>query len=156
VEAEMNFLYLYPDYEKAREAFYKKVDDLAGQLQGVFIGDLTITTVSDKHIFRYVPIRVSIDLDRLGFQSSVVYAQPLIEELCSQVKNELVFLNNYVVKAQALEYELREFNRRGSASGLCVQTPDDAPAGGTGDASSLELGAKITSRPPLLQGRFDF
>jgi hypothetical protein len=117
------------------------------------VSDLTIKTTSDSHVFRYVPIKVHVDLERLGFQSGVVELNGLIEHLIDKVKNELVFLNNYVLKAQALEYELRGLVRNNSS--ICIQTPDAPPAGGTGDASALELGAKTTSGSALLQGRLD-
>jgi hypothetical protein len=148
----MNFLYLYPTYQEAREAFDKKVDDLAGQLQGVFIRDLIILATNDCHKFNYVPIRVHVDLERLGIVESIVCLQPLIEELCNQVRSELVKLNDFVVITTGREHERA---RRGSASSLCVQAPDAPPSGGTGDASALKLGAKITSGPAVLQGRLD-
>jgi hypothetical protein len=148
----MNFLYLYPCYDTARQAFYDKAKALSG-VEAAYVSDLTIKTASDSHVFRYVPIKVHVDLERLGFQSGIIELNGLIEHLIDKVKNELVFLNNYVVKAQALEYELRERGRGNTATQVQVQIT--APAGGTADDGSLELGTKITSRSAILPSGSD-
>lgn len=134
----MNFLYLYPTYEKAREAWFDRQNDLFKQ--GIDTKDetnLRFTSGSDEHFFRYVPIKVSIDLERLGFQTGIIYTYPLIEALIDAVKFELVQLAEYTLGAGRLEYGRR------SIEPAPIQTPNAPAVGRTTDSGSTELGSEV-------------
>jgi hypothetical protein len=142
----MKFLYLYPTYEKAREAWEAKSKEIGtGAFSSV---NLSIRTGSAYHKFNYVPVKVHIDLERLGFQTGIVYTEPLIDALLEYVKFELTQLAQYALGAGRLEYD-------GSLKPVAVQTPNVAASGGTGEASSLKLGGEIISGPPILQSGSD-
>jgi len=150
----MNFLYLYPCYSEARKAWENKCHELQKIQTGSFSYcplNLSINNGTDYHKFNYVPIRVHVDLERLGMVVSVLHLQPLIEDLIDRVKKELIKLNDYAISATGMEHE-----RARSNPSPKLQTPDAPTPGGTADSSTTELGSKTISGDAILQGRFDF
>ena len=148
----MNFINAYPSYQQARQAFVQKREELS-KFPGLMadITNLVIHSGPDTYKFLFVPVRVSIDSERLVARIGFINAQPLMEELANEMTRELARLMEIIHSSGIMEtaYGIR------SAELAAIQTPDVDATGGTGDARSLELGAEIISGPPVLQSGSD-
>ena len=151
----MNFINAYPSYQQARQAFVafvQKREELS-KFPGLMadITNLVIHSGPDTHKFLFVPVRVSIDSERLVARIGFISAQPLMEELANEMTRELTRLMEIIHSSGVMEaaHGIR------SAEPAPIQAPNVAPAGGTGDGSAFELGAKITSGPTVLPSGSD-
>ena len=148
----MNFINAYPSYQQARQAFVQKREELS-KFPGLMadITNLVIHSGPDTYKFLFVPVRVSIDSERLVARIGFVNAQPLMEELANEMTRELARLMEIIHSSGIMEaaYGIR------SAELASFQAPNVAATGGSGDGSALELGAKITSGPTILPSGSD-
>jgi hypothetical protein len=104
-------LYCYPDYKAAREAFNQTVSMLEGAAElGVTVtANWTVLEIryvsewSNQDIlfkFVYVPIKVSVDMERLrGFRGNI-HLFPLLKELHRQVEEATAHMYTFAAMAE--------------------------------------------------------